>query len=281
MKSVAVLGLGAMGSRVAQQFINAGYETHVWNRSSQPVLALENAGAISHPTPKSAAAHASVVISMVRDDQASKDVWLSEQTGALYGLQPSAVAIESSTLSSQWVKALAQEISAKCEFVEAPVVGSRPQAEAGQLIYLLGGSEQAIERAESVLQVSGAKHIRCGEPGMGAVAKLSVNTFFAVQTSALAEIFSNMKANGISHHDAAELFAQLPTTSPVAAGIARLIAADKFEPLFPIDLVLKDLSYQTAQSDSPLLETTKQIFAQAVEQGLAQENIHAVAKLYR
>lgn len=281
MTAIAILGLGAMGSRIAQRFIAAGYETHVWNRSPAASETLVKAGATAHATPRETAARARVVMSIVRDDQASRDVWLNARIGAALGLKPGSIAIESSTLSAGWVCELASRLANQCEFVEAPVVGSRPQAEAGQLIYLLGGSEQAISAVKPILDVSGSKQLHCGEPRAGAAVKLAANAFFAVQASALGELFASLKSQGIDHARAAELFAELPTTSPVALGISKLIAANHYAPLFPVELVLKDLSYQVAESATPVVSATHKLFEQAVDQGLGDLNIHAVARLFQ
>jgi 3-hydroxyisobutyrate dehydrogenase-like beta-hydroxyacid dehydrogenase len=109
-------------------------------------------GAQVAKSPRTAAEGASFVISIVRDDQASRRVWLAEADGALAGMASSAIGIESSTLSVQWIRELAQKFAERgIAFLDAPVVGSRPQAEAAQLIHLVGGDTSALERVRPVL----------------------------------------------------------------------------------------------------------------------------------
>lgn len=107
---IAFLGLGAMGSRMAMNLLKAGYDLTVWNRTLAVADVLVAAGAQRAVTPAAAAVDADVVISMVRDDEASESVWLHTKTGALHNMKAGAIGIESSTLSStgsgNWAKHL-------------------------------------------------------------------------------------------------------------------------------------------------------------------------------
>jgi 3-hydroxyisobutyrate dehydrogenase len=129
MSQIAVLGAGEMGSRMAQNLLNK-------SRTRDKVMPLIEQGAVYVATPRNAAQQAEVVISMVTDDQASRTIWLTPETGAIAGLNETQIAIESSTLTVEWTKTLAAKIDrGGAAFLDAPVVGSRPQADAGKLIY--------------------------------------------------------------------------------------------------------------------------------------------------
>src|ERR1700685_1304063 len=107
---IAVLGLGAMGSRMAVRLLRAGHSVSVYNHSAGPLHDLVAAGAVPGETPRAAAEGAEIVIAMVRDNKASRAVWCDEHDGALKGLEPGAIAIESSTLTPAWVKELAAKV---------------------------------------------------------------------------------------------------------------------------------------------------------------------------
>jgi 3-hydroxyisobutyrate dehydrogenase len=157
MAKISVLGLGAMGSRMAANLIKAGYQVTVWNRNPSAVQALVAAGALAAPTPKEAARDADFVIAMVRDNEASRQVWLDSDTGALAGMSSHAIAIESSTLTAQWIRELAARLDERAvSLLDAPVVGSTPQAEAAQLIYFVGGDAGTLARSEDVLKAMGS-----------------------------------------------------------------------------------------------------------------------------
>ena len=138
---------------------------------------------------EAAAAGADVVFTMVTDDAAARQVWLDEAAGALHGLKPGAIAIESSTVTPAFVRELAARVAAReARFLDAPVAGSRPQAEAGQLVFMVGGEAGTIAAARPLLEVLGARVIPVGTAGQGAVLKLAVNTLFAAQLASLAEL---------------------------------------------------------------------------------------------
>ena len=122
MKNVAFLGLGAMGIRMAANILKAGHQVTVWNRTPSKAEELVINGAKLADTPRQAAQDADFIIAMVRDDNASKEVWLAPDTGAFDSMKKGAIAIDSSTLSVSWVKELNQHASERnIPFIEAPV----------------------------------------------------------------------------------------------------------------------------------------------------------------
>lgn len=226
MKRIAVLGSGAMGSRIVQNLLNAKYQVVVYNRTESKVKPLLSQGAVYAATPREAAEQADIMMSMVTDNDVSRSIWLDPETGASLGLGKDAftsggakpIAIESSTLTVDWTRELAAEIESRgAAFLDAPVVGSRPQAEAGNLIYLVGGEAETLAKAQSVLLSAGASTIRhVGSVGQGMAMKLAVNALFGIQIAALAEIIGMLTKNGVTSEKAMECLGELPVISPAA-----------------------------------------------------------------
>ncbi|NET38463.1 MAG: NAD(P)-dependent oxidoreductase [Cyanothece sp. SIO1E1] len=286
MNKIAVLGLGAMGSRIAMNLIAAGYDVTVWNRSPAPAEALAAKGATLATSPKLAAEQADVVMSMVADNDASRYVWLNPETGAALGLRQDAIAIASSTLTVDWTKALAAEIERRgAKFLDAPVVGSRPQAEARKLIYLVGGEAATLAQVKAILSsTSGAMH-HIGPIGQGMAMKLAVNTLFGVQVVALAEVIGMLDKQGITSTKAMAYLSELPVTSLAAKGAGNLIVADQHAPMFPIELVEKDFRYalqtgQAVNAATPTATAIHTIYQEAIAQGYGNENITGIARLF-
>lgn len=145
MSNITVLGLGAMGSRMAARLIAAGHQVTVWNRTRRATQPLVDLGATLAASPRDASQGAEFVIAMLRDDEVSRFVWLDPECGALAGMSPGTVAIESSTLTSGWIQMLdAQMQHQRVSLLEAPVSGSRLQADTGQLTYLIGGTHSCL-----------------------------------------------------------------------------------------------------------------------------------------
>jgi len=271
---------------MATRLLGAGHTVAVYNRSAPPIDALVAAGAVHGKTPRIAAEDAEVVIAMVRDNEASRAIWCDTRDGALKSLDTGAIAIESSTLTPCWVSELAARVRiAGATFIEAPVVGSRPQADSGQLIHLVGGSRDVFDRAKGILSVLGGAAHHVGPVGAGATLKLAVNMLFGTQVAALAEMLVLLRRSGWDPAITAEILASLPVTSPAARGALSLMLAQSDAPLFPIDLVEKDFAYTLDQAEAvslalPIAAAVHARFTRAKADGLAASNITAVARLY-
>ncbi|BEV14362.1 NAD(P)-dependent oxidoreductase [Herbaspirillum sp. DW155] len=284
MSKIAVLGLGAMGSRMAANLIKAGHAVTVWNRSAAAAEELVAAGAALAATPKQAAAGADFVMAMVRDDQASRQVWLDPDTGALAGMAAGAIALESSTLTVKWIRELgAQAAARRIDLLEAPVSGSTPQAEAAQLVYLVGGEVDTLTHAAPILTAMGSAIRHVGPLGSGALAKLTTNTLLGIQVAVLGELVGMLQHSGADVARVLDAVAITPVWSPVAGRISGSMLAGNFAPQFPIELIEKDFGYtlQAAGSDvvAPTIAAARSVFRAAIERGLGDENMTAVVKL--
>lgn len=286
MTRIAFLGLGAMGGRMARRLLDNGHDVTVWNRTVGAADGLIGAGAKWAESPYRAAEGAELVISMVRDDEASMRVWCHPADGALKGMENGAVGIECSTLTVTHVRELAAQMAEQgVGFLDAPVAGSRPQAKAGQLIFLAGGEASTLAKVQPILQVMGGKVLHAGENGAGAATKLLVNAMFGIQLSAMAELIPMVSSLGIAPEAAVEAFSATPVCSPAAAGAAGAMLNRQWQPAFPIDLVAKDFSLlqQTGESvKGPLPVTTavSEVFASACKEGFGGDNITGIIQRY-
>jgi 3-hydroxyisobutyrate dehydrogenase len=286
MARIAVLGMGAMGSRMAANLIADGDDVSVWNRDQNKTEPLIRAGARAARTPAEAAADAQFVIVCVRDDDASRSIWLDPESGILTTISRSAVAIESSTLTVDWVKQLAGECDEKgVQLLDAPVAGSRPQAEARRLIYLVGGDVGALRRAYPILKRLGGAIHHAGGSGSGAAVKLMVNALFGIQVAAVAELIGFARNLNLDVEQAMRILGSTPVSSPAARMSATAMLEANYLPLFPIDMVEKDFGYLTTSAasvgaDVPISTATHERFTKAREGGLADLNITGLVQLY-
>src|SRR5438309_10576989 len=141
---VAFLGLGIMGHSMAANLVKAGHEVTVWNRTP----GKEVAGATSASTPADAAKDKDVVWVCVSDTRAVEQVLFGDK-GAAQALKQGAVVVDSSTISPSASVQFAARVREKgCDFLDAPVTGSKSGAEAATLIFIVGGQEETIARIE-------------------------------------------------------------------------------------------------------------------------------------
>ncbi|ERK16305.1 2-hydroxy-3-oxopropionate reductase [Pantoea sp. AS-PWVM4] len=286
MANITVIGLGAMGSRMASNLLKAGHVLTVWNRTPAAVKELASAGAIIGKTPREAVASADVVLSMVRDDDASHEVWLDAEHGALAGMQPHSIAIESSTLTPGWIKTLAAEMAAHTRhFVEAPVSGSRPQAEAGTLVWFAGGEQDVIKKIQPVLLQMGSVVYHTGAHGSAALTKLATNALMGVQVTAIAEIIGILNQEGADVARVLNAVSGTSCWSPLAGGISGLMMSENYTPQFPSELIEKDFGYilqSTASGqDAPTLNGARAVFQRAIDAGQGADNMSGVVRLFR
>lgn len=240
---VAVLGLGIMGAGMAARLLARGHQVAVWNRSPAKSEGLGAAGARVAVSPADAAAGADFVLAMLADDTASRDVWLGEQ-GALAAMASGAVAIECSTLTVDWVRALAAHAAERgLAFIDAPVTGTKPHAAAGTLRFLAGGDAGDLAKAEPLLMSMGTEVVRLGPTGSGALFKLVNNFMCGVQVASLAESLVMLERSGMDLKRTADVLVAGAPGSPLVKMLAERMLSGDYAANFLPGLMAKDLTY--------------------------------------
>lgn len=267
---IAFLGLGAMGSRMATHLTQTPHTLTVYNRSAAATAPFEGHATIA-ATPADAVEGADVIFSMLRDDDAARAVW----TAALPAVRPGAILVEASTVTPEWIAALTQLARARdARVLDAPVVGTLPQAEAGALVWLVGGAPAAFATVEPILGIMGSVAHHLGESGHGAAAKLMVNAWFAGQVALLDEVLQIAPA--LTTESALNLLGGLPVTAPALRVMGSLMLSGDHASRFPIDLVAKDLGYAAARHGGAMITAAKARFDAASAEGRGGLNITAV-----
>jgi 3-hydroxyisobutyrate dehydrogenase len=282
--SVAILGLGIMGSGMASRLLSANFPLAVYNRNREKCAPFASAGAFIADSPREAASRSRVTLSMVADDAASRDVWLGKE-GALNGAPEGSVLVESSTLSGDWIQELAgKAVERGCQFLDAPVTGTKPHAASGELLFLVGGSAEALDAARPVFSVLGRDVVHLGRVGSGALMKLVNNFVCAVQAASFAEAVSMVDAGGLDRVKAMSILTGGAPGSGIVKRVAERIAANDFTPNFALRWMAKDLAYalRAASTQGISLQTAAAalaVFEQAIAEGYGDEDFSAVSKL--
>ncbi|KAA9012024.1 MULTISPECIES: NAD(P)-dependent oxidoreductase [Sphingobium] len=285
-RKIAVLGLGLMGGGMARQLLAAGFDVTVWNRSTDKATALGQAGARIAATPADAATGADVVVAMLADDDVSRNVWTGEN-GALAAMAPGAIAIESSTLTGDWVFDLARQAAAQgVGFLEAPVTGSRDQAAQGTLRFLVGGEADSIATARPAFDAMGSALVHLGPVGSAATVKLANNFLCGVQAASLAEAIALFEKHGLDVEQAVSILFDGAPASPMVKGVGRRMLDRDYAPHFLVPLMAKDLGYAAqALSDvgirPSIAQAARQRFLDADGAGEGQRDIAAIVEPLR
>jgi 3-hydroxyisobutyrate dehydrogenase-like beta-hydroxyacid dehydrogenase len=239
MAKVAVCGMGFMGRPMAERLLRRGHAVTVWNRTRSKAEPLARAGAAVAATPADAMAGADVVITMLSTSGAVRAV-VTRPGGLAEGLaaSPGTVMAEMSTVGPAFVHELTTLLPDGAEMVDAPVLGSTPQAERGELQVFVGGSSEVYERLEPLLRDFGRpRHI--GPLGSGQAMKLMVNSTLPSLMATLGEALALADVLGLDQAavlDVLEDSAIGPSTRSKRSRIER----DVYEPNFKLELALKD-----------------------------------------
>jgi len=243
MTTVAFVGLGAMGSRMALNLIAAGFALRVFNRDRGKTAAAAAQGAAVCDTPAAAARGAQFVCSIVSDDGATRAVMLGPE-GILAGAAAGTIILDASTNTP----AMAREVSAAaaargCAYLDSPVSGSLAQAQNRELVFMVGGDAASFAKAQPLYGAMGrmAKHM--GESGAGATIKLVNNMLSGVTTAALAEAAQVAEAAGLDRAAALEVLGEGATGSRLLKSKLPKIFKRDFTPQFQLELMEKDLRY--------------------------------------
>jgi 3-hydroxyisobutyrate dehydrogenase len=285
-ENVALLGLGTMGSGMAANLLKAGFSLSVYNRTAAKAKALIDAGAHFAATPAEAARGASVIISMLTDDAASREVWLGAD-GALDAADSGAVLVESSTVSPAWIAELSSLAEKRgLDLLDAPVTGSRMQAEAGQLTFLVGGKDSALEVATPVLRAMSKEITHLGPVGSGAKMKLINNFLCGVQVASLAEGLVWIERSGLDRDKALSILKGGAPGSPLLGALSARMISRNYTVNFLLKLMTKDLLYARNEAalcdiDLKTAEVARSLFEDAIAEGFENDDMASVIEPLR
>jgi len=281
--NVAILGLGIMGSGMANRLLSANFPLAVYNRNRDKCVPFGSAGAFIADSPRDAASRSQIILSMVADDAASRAVWLGTN-GALNGASPGSVLIESSTLSADWIHDLAVKATERgCQFLDAPVTGTKPHAASGELVFLVGGSAEALDAVRPALSVLGRDVVHLGPTGSGSLMKLVNNFVCGVQAASFAEALAMIDAGGLDRTKAVSVLTGGAPGSGIVKRVAERNATNDFTPNFALRWMAKDLAYALGDASAKgiSLQTAAAalaVFQQAIAEGHGDEDFSAVSK---
>jgi 3-hydroxyisobutyrate dehydrogenase-like beta-hydroxyacid dehydrogenase len=231
-----------MGGRMARRLLAAGYDLTVHDRARERARPLEEGGATFAQTPKQVARAVDVVLSSLTDDAALEEVMFGLE-GALTVARPGTIFIEMSTVSPQASRRLHEAATARALAVlDAPVSGSTPQAEEGQLVILVGGREEVYRLCRPILDVLGKESFYMGPAGSGTATKLCLNTLLGLGMQALAEAIALGLRSGLDNDRLLQVLGETSVLSPSQKSKLEHARTGEYPATFPLRLMYKDFS---------------------------------------
>lgn len=253
--NIAFLGLGNMGSHMARNLVEAGYDVTGFD-----VVGTATEAAAAHGVTPAESAEAAVqgVDAVITMFPAGKHVLDAYTGGLLAAANPGTLFIDSSTIAvDDAVQAAKLAQQAGHLTLDAPVSGGTTGAEQGTLTFMVGGSQEAFDKASPLLDVMGRKIVHTGESGTGQAAKIVNNMALAINTIATAEAFSLGENLGLSHQTLYDVMStsaaqswSVTTNCPVPGPVPTSPASNDYRPGFATGLMAKDLNLAKAAIES-------------------------------
>jgi 3-hydroxyisobutyrate dehydrogenase/2-hydroxy-3-oxopropionate reductase len=286
--SIAVVGTGRMGGAMVARLRQAGHHVLAYNRTRPRAAAVAEAtGAELAASAADAVTAADVVFVSLADDAALRDAYGADD-GIAAGVQPGTIVLETSTVHPNTIREVAPLVEARGGvLLDAPVSGSVPVVERGELTFMVGGDAEALERVRPVLDALAAKVFHLGPLGSGAIVKLAVNDVVHGLNQALSEALVLAERAGVERSRVYEVFAASAIAAPFVQYKRAAFEDPESAPVaFALDLVAKDLELIDALASSvdarmPQLATNRRVVAEALAAGLGDRDLSALAELLR
>lgn len=281
---IGFLGLGTMGSAMANNIRKTGLDLTVWNRTPDRTRPFAAKGVRVASSPRECAAGRDLVITCVTDERAV-DAILDGPNGALAGLKAGDVLVDMSTSGTRAARAIAARVAKRgAKFVSAPVLGSRAAAEKAQLVVIAGGPRDARERAHPALHAVSARIFEVEDPVEAALLKVCVNAVGGAMMAAFGESLALAATGGVPLGRFVEVLQASGFHSPLYLMKGEQIINDDFEPRFALSLAAKDLRLaQEAAADQratmPVAGCVRKLFAEATRSGRGEKDMAAIADM--
>ncbi|HEX7183278.1 MAG TPA: NAD(P)-dependent oxidoreductase [Thermoanaerobaculia bacterium] len=278
---LSLIGTGLMGRPMAERLLAAGHRVTVFNRTREKALPLEEQGARVAGSAREALMASEATFLMLRDAAAILGL-LFEEGGVLPDLSGRTV-IQMSTISPDESVALARDVrQAGGDYLEAPVLGSTPQAKEGKLLVMVGGSPEQFDRWREVLRAFGPMPMLVGEAGQGAALKLALNQLIPSLAAAFSLSLGMVRRYGLD----VDLFMGILRQSTFYAQafdrkLPQMLERDFTNTNFPAELMLKDLHLVRSQAaalglDTEPLDGVVAAVRKTVEAGRGREDYSAL-----
>ena len=279
---VGVIGLGLMGSAFASNLLSRGYAVHVYNRTEQKAEPLVAKGAIFHPTPKALAVSVDIVMTSLTDQNAIDSVALGEN-GFLNSMRKGSLWIDLSTIDpTASVRHAEAAKKAGVDRLDTPVVGSEDLASRGQLIILVGGSQEVFGKYQNFLNELGKTVAYLGPDGNGHKMKLDVNLYYGLIAQSFSEALVLSLKQGFDPKTFVEIINKTPHRNSFSEGKGPKIAAGNFDPAFSLNNLLKDLRLADKQANEtganlPMSKVALAQYSKAAENGEGDKDFSVIA----
>lgn len=278
---IGYLGMGIMGSAMAERLVDAGFDVTVWNRSRDKCSGLEAKGAKVANTAKAVIESCDITFACTSDPASAKAVVFGE-AGVLAGISAGKCFVDMSTVDEATTKEIgAAIVAAGGRYLEGPVSGSKGPAQQGKLVILAAGDKALQEEAQPCFDVMGKRTFFLGEVGAGARMKLVINMVMGINMVALSEGLALGTKAGLDEASIMDVISEAAIACPMYAMKGPKMLARDFATAFPLKHQEKDVRLAVELADQvgqslPLASAAHEAYKAASADGRGDEDFSAV-----
>jgi 3-hydroxyisobutyrate dehydrogenase-like beta-hydroxyacid dehydrogenase len=283
-REIGFVGIGRMGLPMARNLARAGYRVHVHDVAS---AAMERAarvtGIVPHASTREVAGASTVVFTALPNDAIVRETYLGP-SGLLAGARPDLVTCDCSTVSPDVTLEIHRAASARgLHHLDTPMLGSTPQAESGEIFFMVGGDEAQLARVRPLLDVMGRLTMHVGPPGTGNRIKLLHNALGAVNAVAVAEslaLCDAVRVDPRTYYEVVKNGGGMAYSTYFERRVMRVVEGT-YDPTFTLELMLKDVTLAAEMAGEllaklPILRETLAAYAEGKRRGSSSEDFSAV-----
>jgi 3-hydroxyisobutyrate dehydrogenase len=277
---ITLLGLGLMGEPIALRLVHCGHDVVVWNRSSAPLQRAAEAGLTVEAELSRAVAQSEMIILTLSDAQAINAVLFNE---AVIPLLQAKTVLQMGTIAPNQSRAIGKRVEeAGGDYLEAPLLGSIPEARSGQLIVMAAGAEPVYQHCLLMLRCLGKEVERVGAVGQAAAMKLAMNQLIAALTAGFSQSLGLIRAEGGDVDQFMRLLRESALYAPTFdKKLQKFIDHDYSHPNFPLKHLIKDIGLfkQVAEEsgiEASIAEAMLCVFLKGEQAGYGNEDYSAL-----
>ena len=269
---IGIVGTGMLGEAVGLHLLDVGYEITVFNRSKKKTEKLENKGAIVVDSPKNVAEKSELVIVVVKDADAVKDVVFGD-CGILTGRHEGMCIADMSTINPNSTREISKKVTENgIDYMEIPVMGGPNVAINGKLVIMASGKKEVFEKFKTIFESIADQSIYLGDTGTAHSIKLAMNLQIAMLALSLSEGITLTKKAGFDPEIFLKVLNSTYFKTGMSEGKAHKMINDSVKPTFTLANLKKDLdtindAAESFDAELPMAKIARNIYADATDAG--------------
>jgi 3-hydroxyisobutyrate dehydrogenase len=272
MKKIGIIGLGMLGNAVALHLVDSGYEVTAYNRTKEKSIELKEKGATIVESPKEVAEKSELVIIIVKDADAVKQVSF-ENNGIVNGNHEKLIVADMSTVDPSESKNISKQfIHSKITKLDIPVMGGPNVAITGDLVLMASGNKASFDNCKEVFDIIANKVFFLGESGVANSIKLAMNLQITMLALALSEGITLVKKSGVDPKIFLEILNSTYFKTGMSEKKAYKMIEGKYDTTFTLSNLKKDITTMTNAAKSlgvelPMISKAEEVYENAVKEG--------------